>query len=109
LSKPSKDRKPEASKRNPESNSGAARRLRSRKRIPRPTRPEAKNRGTKKEKVLALLRRPQGATLDEITKATGWQVHTVRGFLSAVVTKKMGIRLKSSKPENGERTYRIPS
>jgi hypothetical protein len=47
--------------------------------------------------------------LGEITKATGWQPHTVRGFLSAVVTKKMGIRLKSSKPENGDRSYRIPS
>ena len=63
--------------------------------------------GTKKEKVLALLRRSQGATLAEMTKATGWQSHSVRGFLSGALRKKMGLKVKSGKRDNGERVYSI--
>lgn len=63
--------------------------------------------GTKAAKVLALLRRPGGATLKELMKATGWQPHSVRGFLSGVVGKKMGLKLESTKAEDGERSYSV--
>jgi hypothetical protein len=53
------------------------------------------------------LRRKEGATIADIAKATDWQNHSIRGFLSGTVTKKMGLVLESSKDEGGERTYRI--
>ena len=64
-------------------------------------------RGTKTAKILALLGRPDGASLDQLRKATGWQAHSVRGFLSGAVKKKMGLRVASDQREDGERTYRI--
>src|SRR5262245_22573034 len=63
--------------------------------------------GTKKERVLELLRCKEGATTAEIVKATNWQNHTIRGFISGTLTKKMGLRVESVKHEAGERTYRI--
>jgi predicted HTH transcriptional regulator len=62
---------------------------------------------TKKAIVLELLRRKEGATTAEIAKATDWQNHSIRGFISGHVTKKMGLAVGSSKNEAGERTYRI--
>ncbi len=61
--------------------------------------------GSKTAKVLALLRRPQGAPLAELRKATGWQAHSVRGFLSSVVAKKMALKLESERRPGGERAY----
>jgi Protein of unknown function (DUF3489) len=56
--------------------------------------------------VLALLCGPSGATIATVTRSTGWQPHTVRAFLAAVVRKKLGLRLESEKTD-GERVYRI--
>jgi hypothetical protein len=63
---------------------------------------------SKKAIVLSLLRREKGATTAEIAKATGWQNHSIRGFISGNVTKRMGLAVESFKSEVGERTYRIP-
>lgn len=63
--------------------------------------------GSKSEAVLELLRRKEGATLAELATATGWQNHSIRGFLSGTVKKKMGLTVTASKPEGGERTYSI--
>ena len=59
--------------------------------------------------IIELLRRKEGATLGDLTKATGWQPHSVRGFLSGQVGKKMGLKLKSTKREDGQRVYQIAS
>jgi hypothetical protein len=63
--------------------------------------------GSKAAKVLDLLNRPGGATSKELMKATGWQPHSVRGFLSGTVGKKLGLAVTSTKGEDGERTYSI--
>ena len=63
--------------------------------------------GSKTEMILDLMKRSGGATLKEIMKATGWQPHSVRGFLSGTVGKKMGLSVSSTKGEDGERTYSI--
>jgi len=68
------------------------------------TTPRAESKGAK---ILALIRRPKGATLAELAKLTGWQNHSIRGFLSGVVGKKMGITVESAKREDGERVYSI--
>ena len=62
---------------------------------------------SKKAIVLDLMRRKDGATMAEIAKATDWQNHSIRGFISGNLTKKMGLTVESSKNEAGERTYRI--
>lgn len=61
--------------------------------------------GSKSAKVLDLLHRPKGATLNELMRATGWQTHSVRGFLSGAIGKKMALALTSKKEEAEERTY----
>jgi hypothetical protein len=65
--------------------------------------------GSKASKVLELLKRPGGATAKELMKATGWQPHSIRGFLSGTVSKKMGLAVTSTKGEDGERTYSVKS
>ncbi len=57
--------------------------------------------------VLDLLQRKDGATMAEIAKATNWQNHSIRGFISGKVGKQMGLKVESTKNEAGERTYRI--
>jgi len=63
--------------------------------------------GSKKAQVLELLRRPEGATLADIQSATGWQAHSVRGFISGALGKKMGLTVESFKTGEGARGYRI--
>jgi hypothetical protein len=65
------------------------------------------HRGSKSAKILDLMKRPGGVTLKELMKATGWQAHSVRGFLSGTVRKKMGIAFESFKNPDGERAFRI--
>jgi len=52
---------------------------------------------------------PGGASLQQLQKATGWQAHSVRGFLSGTLKKKMGLRVDSAKLQDGRRTYRVTS
>ncbi|NWF83030.1 MAG: DUF3489 domain-containing protein, partial [Bryobacteraceae bacterium] len=63
--------------------------------------------GSKKAIVLELLRRPEGATLQEIMSVTGWMAHSVRGFLSGALGKKMGLAIESIKTPDGARSYRL--
>ena len=63
-------------------------------------------RGNKKADVIAMMKRAKGATLNEIIEATGWQKHTVRGFVS-VLGGKGGEKIESAKNAAGERTYTI--
>ncbi len=63
--------------------------------------------GSKKAIILDLLCRPEGATMAEIAKATDWQNHSIRGFISGTVGKRMGLTVESTKNEADERTYSI--
>jgi hypothetical protein len=63
-------------------------------------------RANKKTDVISLLKRAKGATLNEIMKATAWQAHTARGFIS-ILSKKGGEEIESTKSADGERTYKI--
>jgi hypothetical protein len=58
-------------------------------------------------KVLDLLKRPNGATLKELMKTTGWQAHSLRGFLSGTVGKKLQLVVTSTKGADGERRYSV--
>ena len=65
--------------------------------------PQAESKGAK---ILELIGRPKGATLAEIVKATDWQKHSIRGFLSTAA-KKHGLKIESTKTEAGDRVYLI--
>jgi Protein of unknown function (DUF3489) len=67
------------------------------------TAPRADSKGAK---ILAMIARAKGATLAEIMKATDWQAHSVRGFLSTAA-KKHGLKIESTKTESGDRLYKI--
>ena len=69
--------------------------------------PRKRRENTKQAKLVALLRRPSGATIADLTRATGWQKHTVRGVLSGALKKKLGLTITSEKPEGKDRVYRL--
>ena len=60
---------------------------------------------SKQAQVLAMLRRPEGATLAQICACTGWQKHTVRGTFAGAFKKKLGLTIESTKETGGERIY----
>jgi hypothetical protein len=63
--------------------------------------------GSKKAEVIDLMRRSSGATLAEIMELTGWQAHTVRGFVSGTLIKTLELKVESFRSTEKERTYRI--
>ena len=71
-------------------------------RTPSPARP-----GTKTARLIALLERKEGATIGDLTKATNWQPHSVRGAISGTLKKKLGLDVISEKVEGRGRVYRI--
>ena len=73
----------------------------------KPAKAEGVREGSKTAKILDLLKRPNGATMKELMKATGWLPHSVRGFLSGTVGKKMGLAVSSTKGADGERSYSV--
>jgi Protein of unknown function (DUF3489) len=75
------------------------------KTAPAPSTPPSPS--TKQDQLLALLNRPQGASLADLMAVSAWQQHSVRGFLAGTVKKKLGLALVSSKPEGEARCYRI--
>jgi hypothetical protein len=74
---------------------------------PRSSKPTTPRDGSKKAQVLDLIKRQDGATLKDIMAATGWQAHSVRGFISGSLTKKMGIKVESFKSPEGDRAYKV--
>jgi hypothetical protein len=76
--------------------------------LPEPEPQSDAKRPSKQDAVIAMLRRPEGATVDEVASTTGWQRHTVRGVFSGTLKKKLGLTLASAQEERG-RVYRIPA
>lgn len=62
---------------------------------------------SKQSTLIQMLQRPAGATIAQVCEATGWQKHTVRGTLSGVLKRKLGLSIISSKSDQGERIYHI--
>lgn len=75
---------------------------------PARTKKAAEPRVTKQAKVIDALGRPEGATIAEIMEMTGWQEHSVRGFISGAVKKKLGLTVERI-TEDGRISYRVPS
>lgn len=72
-----------------------------------PTRSQSERGPTKRDICLTLLRRKSGASIEELVEATGWQAHSVRGFLSGIERKLADHQLTSEKDGKGQRRYRI--
>ncbi len=73
----------------------------------RPGTPPKQRYGTKQTKLIELLKRPEGASLVEMTEVTGWQPHTVRGAMAGALKKKLGLNITSEKTDAQQRKYRI--
>jgi hypothetical protein len=76
--------------------------------LPEPEPQSDAKRPSKQGEVIAMLRRPEGATVDEVATAMGWQRHTVRGLFSGTLKKKLELTVASAQEERG-RVYRIPA
>ena len=70
--------------------------------------PKRADRDSKQSRVIAMLQSPTGAMIEAMMKATGWQQHSVRGFLAGVVRKRLKLKLGSKKVD-GNRVYQIAS
>lgn len=77
------------------------------KAVPKAPKAKGLREGSKTAQIVELLKRPGGATMQEIMKATEWQPHSVRGFISGTLGKKMGLSVESTKSEDGQRTYSL--
>jgi hypothetical protein len=95
-----------AKKRSPSKSASSAPSAKPSRRTVGDTRPENINSGSKQSRVLAMLQSPAGATIAAVMKATGWQPHSVRGFLAGVVRKRLKLELGSTKVD-GNRVYQI--
>lgn len=69
--------------------------------------PKPPKEGTKLAKLIELLKRPEGATIDQIIEMTSWQKHTARAAISHELGKKRGYQIVSEKPKDGARVYKI--
>jgi hypothetical protein len=76
-------------------------------RAPGPTSRRTRD-NTKQATLIAMLRRPEGATIAQMASALEWQAHTVRGALAGALKKKLGLTLASEKVPGADRVYRIP-
>ena len=77
------------------------------KKPPTATKAKGTREGSKTEIVVGLLNRAGGVTLAELMEATGWQAHSVRGFIAGIARKRMGLNVVSEKRESGERVYSV--
>ena len=62
---------------------------------------------SKQAQVIAMLKRPEGATIQQIAEATQWQAHTIRGTIAGSLKKKLGLEITSTKEAGGQRVYRV--
>ena len=62
---------------------------------------------SKQAQVIAMLKRPEGATIEQICEVTQWQAHTVRGTFAGAFKKKLGLEITSTKEAGGQRVYRV--
>jgi len=96
-----------AAKRKSAGKAAPAKRTRQRAKSAKPAKnTKGARQGSKTAKVLDLLKRPTGASGTDLMKATGWQAHSVRGFISGVLGRKLGLKVTST-VENGKRRYAL--
>ena len=74
---------------------------------PAAKKPKALRAESKQAQLIEMLKRPEGATIDEIVKALDWQAHTVRGAMSGALKKKLGLKVGSEKVDGRGRVYRV--
>jgi Protein of unknown function (DUF3489) len=72
-----------------------------------PNEQQSRKRKTKLAQLEAMLRRPNGATIEQISKSLVWQAHSVRGVMSGILKKKQGLTITHEKTDDGRRLYRI--
>jgi len=75
--------------------------------VPEAPKPVAIRTGTKQAQIIALLQRPEGASIAEIVEATGWQAHSARGLISGGLKKKLGLPVTSEKIDGRGTVYKL--